>query len=133
METIVFPDVEAMLVAHLGTELSARGDTATVHTAVPKDRPGRFVIVPRVGGVARNIVIDEATIATESFAKTEGRAHDLCQLVRALMRAMAGQVIGGVTVGAVNDVGGPAKLPDPVSQQPRYIYTASVQTRGTSI
>lgn len=132
-EVIVFPDVEDMLVAHLGAELSTRGDIATVHTAVPKERPGRFVLVPRVGGTARNLVIDDATIATESWAATEKQAHDLCQLVRAIMRAMAGQVIGGVTVGAVSDVGGPAKLPDPESNQARYIYTASVQARGSAI
>lgn len=132
-ETIVFPDVEALLVDHLTERLAALGDAATVHVTVPNPRPSRFVLVPRVGGPARNLVVDSATIATECWAATPGQAHDLCQLVRGLIHATAGRTIGGITVYAVGEVAGPANFPDPLSSQPRYIFTASVQCRGAAI
>lgn len=132
-EVIVFPDVEQVAVDYLDAELSARGDTASVHTAIPSPRPDRFVRVLRVGGPRRNLVIDEATIVFESWAARAKPSHDLAQLVRALVFAMTGQTIGGVDVKAVGEVGGLANLPDPVSDQARYTFTASVQCRGTAI
>ena len=132
-EAIAFPDVEALLVTYLTAALAARGDTATVHVSVPTERPARFVLVPRVGGPRRNAFVDAATIAVECWAGTPGQAHDLCRLVRALLSAAAGTVVGGVPVYRVDEAAGPANLPDPLSQQARYILTVSVAVRGAAI
>lgn len=131
-EVIVFPDVEDLLVTYLSTELAARGDTATVHTVVPADRPDRFVLVPRVGGTRANLVVDNATIGIEAWASTDQQAHDLCQLVRGLVHALPGRVVDGVTFYRTGEFAGPTNLPDPVSRQSRCIFTPTVSCRGTA-
>lgn len=132
-EVIAFPDVEGLFQSYLTTELGARGDSASVHTAIPNPRPDRFVIVPRLGGQRRNVVVDDATIGVECWAATNGQAHDLAQLVRALIHAAQGTTVGGVQVYRVQEFAGPARLPDPESHQARYVLTVSVSVRGTAI
>lgn len=132
-EVIVYPDIEDILVGYLQAELTNRGDTAAVHVSVPNPRPDRFVLVPRVGGPRRNLVVDSPTIAVEAWAATPKQAHDLCQLVRGLLHAAAGSVIGGTPIYRVDEFAGPANLPDPASQQARYILTVSVSCRGAAI
>jgi len=133
-EAIAFPDVEDALQQYLTTELAARGDTATAHVRVPHPRPARFATVARVGGPRRSLIVDDATVAVECWATTPGQAHDLIQLVRALIHAAQATTLdSGVQVYRVQEFAGPAHLPDPVSDQARYTMTFSVQTRGTAI
>lgn len=133
-EVIAFPDVEDLLVTYLGSALPARGDAATVHVTVPDPRPERFVLVPRVGGAKRNLVVDSPTIGLECWAATPGQAYDLCRLTRALVHALPGQTIGGVAFYNVEEFAGPANLPDGgLSGQSRYILTVAVSCRGTAI
>lgn len=133
MEAIAFPDVEDLLVIYLTEELAARGDTASVHVAAPDPRPTRFVLVPRVGGTRRNLVVDSASIAFECWADTPARASALCKLVRALVGALPGLTVEGVPFYLVEEFGGPVNLPDPESHQSRYTFTASVSCRGTAL
>lgn len=134
MEAIAFPDVEDLLVTYLGSELAARGDSATVHVAVPDPRPDRFVLVPRVGGARRNLVVDSPTIGFECWAATPGQAYSLCRLTRALVHALPGKTIDTVAFYAVDEFAGPANLPDGgLSGQARYIFTAAVSCRGIAI
>jgi len=133
LEAITFPDVEKLLVDYLTAAYAARSETATVHTIVPNPRPARFTLVPRVGGPARNLVVDEPTIGIECWAATPGAAHDLCQLTRALIRALPGQVLAGVAFYTVGELSGPQQLPDPDSNQARYIYTPTLTCRGTAL
>lgn len=134
VEVIVFPDVEDLLVTYLGAELTARGDTATVHTRVPAPRPDRFVLVPRVGGTRRSLVVDSPTIGFECWAATDTAAEGLCSLVRGLVFALPRQPpVRGVQFYRVDEFGGPTNLPDPVSNQSRYVFTAAVSCRGTAL
>ena len=130
---IAFPDVVALLVSYLTAGFADRSETATVHTQVPNPRPAKFVLVPRVGGPARNVVVDSPTIGVECWAATPGQAHDLAQLTRALIRALPGQSVSGVMFYSVAEFAGPQQLPDPDSNQARYIYTPSLTCRGASI
>lgn len=132
-QAVAFPDVESLLVDYLTGAFAARSETASVHTQVPNPRPSRFVLVPRVGGPARNLVVDNPTIGVECWADSAGAAHDLCQLTRALLRALPGRTVGGVMVYSVAELAGPQQLPDPASQQARYIYTPTLTCRGTAI
>jgi hypothetical protein len=132
-EVIVFPDVEATLIDHFNTRLANAGDAARAFDAVPTQRPDRFLRVMRVGGTVRNLVIDQATVVVEAWDVTNAKASDLCLLVRAWLFALKGQTVGTVQVKDVSELGGPARLPDPQSTQPRYTFTASVQTRGVSV
>lgn len=133
MEVIVFPDVEAALVTYLTAELANHGRACPVSTQVPNPRPAEFVTIPRKGGTRQTLVSDAATIAVECYAATGALASTLAALVRGLIAALPGTVSGGVTFYRVGEFAGPAMLPDPVSEQSRYVYTASVHFRGTAI
>lgn len=132
-EPIAFPDTEALLVTYLGAELAARGDSATVHTQIPTTRPARFVVVPRVGGPRRNLVVDSPTIAVESWANTAESAYGLCRIVRALLGALPGRVVDGVPFYRIDEFSGPVNLPDPESYQARYTLTVSLSLRGIAL
>jgi len=131
-EVIVFPDLENRLVDYLAAALAERGDPAAVSVTVPNPRPSRFVLVPRIGGVRRNFVVDSATIAVECWDDTDAGAADLAALVRGLVGALPGQVLDGVPVYRVDEFAGPANLPDPRSAQARYTFTVSISYRGTA-
>lgn len=133
-EVIVFPDAEALLVDYLTAELAAHGE-ADVHVAVtmPNPRPNRCVLVPRLGGARRNLVVDAATIGAECWGTSETDAQGLAQLVRGLLAALPGRVLDGTPVYRVEELGGPVNLPDPVSGQARYTLTVAVHVRGRAL
>lgn len=133
MQPILFPDVESLVVGYLNTEYTARGNTARAHTKVPNPRPQAFTIVPRLGGTNRNVVVDQPTLGIECWGPTEGAAFDLCALTRALIGALAGRTINGVMFYSVAELSGPTQLPDPESNQARYIYTPTLTCRGEPI
>lgn len=126
---IVFPDAAALLADHLRGVL----DDVHVGTRVPTDRPATFVLVRRLGGVRNTIVSDEPMIGVECWAATDATAHDLAQLCRGHLHALPGAVLAGTVVYRVADVGGPSDLPDPLSDQPRFVFTVSVGMRGAAI
>lgn len=125
-ELIVFPDTVALVVDFLADEVGCH-----VGNTVPTDRPTQFVVVRRVGGVLRNFVADSATLTVECWADLAENAHDLAQWCRGLLHTMPGQQFDGVTVYKIDELAGPADLPDPLSDQPRYSFTVSVTVRGS--
>lgn len=127
-ETILFPDAVATIVTLLTTELSP----TPVRTQVPNPRPSSFVIVRRVGGTLRNLVVDQATLTVETWADTEKNAHDLSQLARAAIHKSLGQVTSAGTLYIVEEFAGPAYLPDQISSQHRYTITVSIGLRGNA-
>lgn len=128
LEPILFPDAAAIVATHLNAEL-----TEPVGDRVPNPRPNAFVIVYRTGGARRSTVVDAATIVVEAFGATEAAAHDLSQLARAHVLSMPGLTVSGVPVYDVDEFGAPSNQPDPVSGQPRYVFTVSVAVRGEAI
>lgn len=130
-EVITFPDIESLLVEYLTEQLPLYGETATVHTQIPSPRPDEFVTVPRVGGPRRNIVVDTPTISADSWHIRPKAAHDLAQVVRGLVHAAEGQVLGGFQVYRVREFTGPGNLPDGVSAHARYTQAFSILIRGS--
>lgn len=127
---VVFPDACKAIADAIRSELELEGELVPVGTKVPNPRPPSFVLVRRTGGVRRNVVVDEAQITVEAWAATEEAAHDLSQLARGLVHRLAGTYVDGVTVYRVAEFAGPALLPDPLSDQPRYSFTMLVGLRG---
>lgn len=127
-DPVLFLDAAAAVATHLN-------DTLGVATAgkVPNPRPAEFYRVLRVGGVAREKVMDDATIVVEAWAPTDEEADDLAQLARAHLLAMVNVTVADVLVYRVVDVAGPANLPDPLSNQSRSTATYTVTTRGFSL
>ena len=129
-QVVLFPDATDVVIDYLATELAARGNSAPVRSRVPNPRPAPFVLVRRLGGPRRDLVTDSPMIGVECWAASEADAHDLAQLCRALVFAMRGTTQSGVAVYGVDEVGGLANLPDPLSDHPRYIFTTTINMRG---
>lgn len=125
-----YPDVEALLVDWLDPLVSC-----DVRTDVPaENRPTRFVVIRRVGGVVdRSGIADVATVTFEAW-DSAGRtaAYSLAADVRARVRKLSGAVVAGTTIGRVGEAAGPALLPDPDSRHVRYTFLATIPVRGVA-
>lgn len=131
METIIFPDVEAAYVTYLTEQLPLHGLSVAAYGSVPPVRPDSFVVVQRVGGVPKGLVVDSPTLIFECWAETASAAYTLATYALGIVRA--GRSVAGVTVYRVAIIGGPGLLPDPDSKRPRYTFTASVDVRGSAV
>lgn len=125
MEPIVFPDAVAVCCTYLNGVL-----LEPVVSKVPNPRPTAFFTVTRTGGPKRNLVTDAAQITVESWGATDETAHDMAQAARAYLNAMVGQTVNGAPVYRVDELSGPARLPDPLSEQPRYSQSFEIAVRG---
>jgi len=131
-DVIVFPDAVAAVVDYLTAELAVREPTAVVRTRVPNPVPALLVTVRRLGGERRNLVVDAPQVEVACWADDdagtgEEDAHDLAQLCRGLVNAMA--YTGDAY--RVDEFAGPALLPDPVDlSRPRYVQTFEIALRG---
>ena len=129
-EVIIFPDVVVALGDYLNGEFVDRGETATVCTTLRTPRPDRLVRLRRIAGTRNGPVIDRAMVSVECWALHEEDAHDIAQLVRGLIYAARGTTLGTTVIYHVAEIGGPALLPDPESDAPRYVATYEIGTRG---
>jgi metal-dependent amidase/aminoacylase/carboxypeptidase family protein len=125
MEPIVFPDAVAVCCTYLDGVL-----LEPVRSKVPNPRPDAFYTVTRTGGPKRNLVTDEAQITVEAWGPDDETAHDMAQAARAYLNAMVGQTVNGAPVYRVDELAGPANIPDPLSEQPRYSQSFAVAIRG---
>jgi hypothetical protein len=124
VEAIAFPDVEAAWIAYLKTRI-----TEKVGTVVPSPAPTSYVRVSRTGGVS-TLSHDGPTVLFECFGQSTVAAATLVRIVRAHVLAAARQ---SVTFIRVSDGGGPAYLPDPDTNQPKYQFLVQCTTRGTAL
>lgn len=132
MGIILFPDIEAAVMTQLESDLVDYDRECPVSQSVPIARPSEFVTVQRTGGPKRDLVTDSASLTFECWSDSGGGAATLANLVRAIVHSWQGQRIGGAIVYQVQEFAGPGWLPDPVSKQARYTFTASIDVRGNS-
>ncbi len=123
---VLFGDTAATVITVLNAAL-----TPPVSGKVPNPRPPTFITVRRTGGVRLNRVADDATVVVEAFAATDTAALDLAQLARQALHAARGTVVGGTVLYRIEELSGPAELPDPISEQSRVTQTFTVATRGS--
>lgn len=129
-EVLIPADDEAAVVAELKTRMNMQ-----VGTRIPNPRPAEFLRVISAGGGSRDLVTDEATLAVEGFATSEGRARFLCASAIAHAQA-AGRDgwMGGVPCYGVRAASLPANLPMPsVPDMFRYTATIVVALRRASV
>ncbi len=132
-DPVFFADVVSALRSALLDDLPDNGySSVPVVSRVPATRPTTFVRLFRTGGPRMNLVADDAQVTVECWSDTDTDAHDLAQVVRALIYSYRGSIIGGVTVYRVRELAGPGWLPDPLSDQPRWTQTFTVATRGVA-
>lgn len=115
-----WPDVELLVIEWLHAALSP----VHVGTDVPSSNVPRSIRVQRVGG-PRSQVLDQARVLVEVRASERGDCHDLTSDVRDLLRRLPGAHDEG-TVTGVEETGGPAWLPDPLTAQPRFTLALTV-------
>lgn len=126
---IVFPDAVATVLDHLAATLPGYGTVVETYKNIPTTRPTRFVRALRTGGPKHNLVTDAAQVTLECWADTDVAAHDLAQIVRGVVNAMP------YNAGCyrVDELGGPADLPDPASNQSRCTWSILIYLRGQPI
>lgn len=132
-DSVLFTDAAALVIDELRAALEERDNDAAVGHSAPNPRPpAGFVLVRRVGGLRRDLVTDEPMLVIEAWHPSAATAHDLIQTARLVVHAMHGRAVDGVPVYRVTEVSGPAFLPDPLSDQPRYTMTVQVAVRGAT-
>lgn len=122
-----WPDVELLVIEWLTAGLPG----THIGTDVPASSVTRSVRVQRVGG-PRSQVLDQARILLETRAADRGDCLDLANDVRDLVRRLPGAHDEGVVSG-VEEVGGPAWLPDPLTGQPRFASTVTVLAKPADV
>lgn len=127
-EAIAFPDIEALLTRYLPELVGV-----PVVTKVPNPRPAAFVRVTRVGGARRDRVTDQPLVVVEAWAATEPAASTLGARAQAYVYALEQTSVDGDYVRAVREAGGLQFFPDPISETPRYQFTAQLDTRGVAL
>lgn len=119
MTAAVFVDAETAVIDYLTTQLVG----VPVAGKVPNPRPARFVRVERVGGARETRVSDAARFVVEAWAATDAEAAQLLNTTRAHLFDVEGHLFGA------DEYGGPARLPDPLSNMSRYTASFTIRTR----
>jgi hypothetical protein len=124
------PDAVAVAIGWLTERFGDLDEGAPVEPRVPNPRPDRFVHIIRTGGPMKNLVQDWPQLTVECWGLEDEEAADLASLASALLQQAQGAVYDGVAIGKVDELGGPALLPDPLSNKPRYTFTMQMAMRG---
>lgn len=128
-ELVTFVDAVTALRAHLDPHF-----TEPIVTRVPAARPAAFVQLRRTGGTSRDVVYDGAFVTVDSWAATDPLAMALAQTVRAWIHAAANTTVtvgsATVTFYGVQELAGPAVLPDEESGQSRVRQSFQIGLRG---
>lgn len=127
-DVVIFPDVQALVVGFLNSELTARGETARAATKTPATRPAKWIRVDLASGQETNRITIEPIVIVQASAPSEPAARDLCELARALVRSMPERDdITGASVMGVASSSQPVPFPDPdLPTTPRYQATVQL-------
>ncbi|MFI5783496.1 hypothetical protein [Nocardia sp. NPDC051570] len=128
-QLVVFPAVEAVVVAYLTAQLSARADPAWIATRIPDPRPPRLVRVSAAGGGNDRLVLAARTVIVECWDTREPDAAELAELCHAILLASARDPTEP-RIRAATTVGAPVNHEDPDTHCPRYQFTISLDLRG---
>lgn len=123
MESLVFPDGKALLIAWLKEHTGL-----TVASKVPNPRPDEFVTVQDAGTNRVDRHIREVSYSLNFWAKSTPRAYGMGSVCLAYFEIA--DELGGVSIYRPRDWGPPVELPDE-SGQPRYTATVSFRLKAS--
>lgn len=130
---VLYPDAEKVVLDYLRPLIAGRPETylpgLVLGNYVPSPRPDRFLKVRRSGGVESAPTISSPRVDFESWALTWADAHDIAALCHALVYTMQNRT----PVRNVNEFLGLTPIQDPLSNQPRYLFTLELAMRGTPV
>lgn len=93
----------------------------------PKEVPGTYVRVVRLGGSERNIVTDSALIGVNCYSVKRGKAAALANSARVALRGACGTVVNGAAIRFWREVSGPVNYPQPDVKRVRYQFTGELR------
>ncbi len=127
----IYGDVEAAAIRWLKTRPEIQAAGISLGTSTPADLDQRlpFVTLERIPGGARGKVTDDARIDVESRASSREESHDVIQIVLGLLEIMYQYSHEGMIIYRADIESSPGWLPDPVTNQPRWIATVSIRNR----
>lgn len=135
---VVFPDAVEIVRAYLDAELPASGHSEATGAVVDVREPNPWpadvpvIRVRRSGGIDDRIVTDNPRIDLIVWHTRESLAAQLAELCRGLLRGLPGTHAAG-TVHRVATFAGPVSAFDEDREQPRYLLTVELGTRGTAL
>lgn len=123
---LVMPDAEELVIAHLtGHPLLVGFAGLRVSADLYEDRPA--LRVRRAGGTPRDRRrLDTPLIDLEAWSSSRTVAHDLIQAARTAVVQMENTRFPTGAVGGVRDEMGARWLPDPTTDEPRWICSLSL-------
>lgn len=124
-DVVTFVNAAALVIIRLKIALPS---LVFVHS-IPTTRPPTFTRIFRTGGPKTNLVVDGAQLTAESWAPSDDLAETNAQLVRAQLNALPWR-FETPAIYKVEELSGPAELPDPVSASRRFTWTVIAHIRG---
>lgn len=122
---VALPDAEMVTLGYLRPALLARPEAVVsgfkTGVVVPSPIPMPFVRVRRAGGVSATPGVDLARIDVQVWHDTDFKRMELAQLVRALLKAAAGDYVGGNQIYFASEFLGPIPMPDPADPSKRVV------------
>lgn len=125
----IYGDVEAVAIRWLKSRPETLGISFGTETPANLDERLPFVTLERIPGGARGQVTDDARIDVESRGRTREESHDAIQIVLGLLEIMYQYSHEGMVIYRADIETSPGWLPDPVTNQPRWIATLSIRNR----
>src|SRR5699024_12175818 len=74
----------------------------------PKDIPGTYVRIRRLGGVQRNLVTDSALIGVNCYSRNRSKAAELANKTRLILRDSAGTKVNDAGIRFWREDSGPS-------------------------
>ena len=124
-DVVTFVNAAALVITRLRIALP----TLVIVHDVPATRPPTLCRSYRTGGPKTNIVVDGAQLTIESWAASSDLACANAEAVRAQLNALPWR-FETPAIYKVEEMSGPAELPDPVSSSRRFTWTVLVHVRG---
>jgi hypothetical protein len=130
---VLYPDAEQVVIDYLRTQLGQRSEPflsgLILGNFVPSPRPDRFLKVRRSGGISTAPTVSKPRIDIEAWAITWADAQDIAALSHALIYTMQNRT----PVRSVTEFLGLTPIQDPLSNQPRYLFTLELAMRGAPV
>lgn len=131
-QIVVFPDIEAWLIAYLDAALTDRTESYTDDVLVTNETDAdddavRSVIIRRDGGPQLDRVRELARMSVRVFAANDADATDLANMVRALIAACP----DGKPVSRAVEQSGPTPVPD--ARSPLRLLVVDLTVRASRV
>ena len=98
-----------------------------VYINPPKNVPGTYVRITRLGGVQRNIVTDSALIGVNCYSRRRSKAAELANKTRLILRDSAGTKVNDAGIRFWQEVSGPVNYPQPDVDRVRYQFSGELR------